>query len=245
MCYPALFMPKFRKEQRESYKETLKNARYLQREAQAIYDGYLLHDLKVPTMKQLEKMKYQDAVNVMRDLRAFRSPKDLVKRQLGGGAFVSKYEEKKIVRQHKQSEKRRAEKRALIPEEERPGLMGSEYETLTRPKPLDLNKASQKEFEAIARRLEKETSEEWQEEKRQNYIKNYMKGIETVFGDIADMADIRARLMKIPASMIDAATSIFEGLELSMVYDTNFGLKQRYEYFLENLEMAIEWAGRQ
>ena len=108
-------MAKLKRSQRESYKKTLANARYLKNEAKAIYKNKLLYDVYIPTLKQLDKMPYADVKNVMRDLRNLTRPSDLVKKSHTGGAAYSVFEEKKIRRQHKQAEERRAERRALLP----------------------------------------------------------------------------------------------------------------------------------
>ena len=112
MRYPCLFMAKLKRSQRESYKKTLANARYLKNEAKAIYKNKLLYDVYIPTLKQLDKMAYADVKNIMRDLRNLTRPSDLVKKAHTGGAAYSVFEEKKIRRQHKQAEERRAERRA-------------------------------------------------------------------------------------------------------------------------------------
>lgn len=234
-------MAKLRKSQRESYKKTLANARYLKNEAKALYKDKLVHDVYIPTMKQLEKMPYEDIKNIMSDLRNLNRPIDLVKKAHTGGAMYSPYEEKQIRRQHKQAEKRRAEQRALIPEEKIPGLMGSEFETQTRPMKDDIENASQKEFEKIAKRLAKETSIAEQQAKRERYYSNYLSGVYNIFGDKADLDEIYEKLTFIPYDMFDAATEIYEYLNMDFWYRDPHTLQERYESFKEQLDEAIEW----
>lgn len=237
-------MAKFRTVQREGYKKALANARYLKREAEALYKskGVQIYDLKIPTLKQLEKMPRSDAVNTMRDIRNLKKPSDLVQKRLGGGALVSAYEEKKIKRQYKQSEERRAERRELIPAESLPGLMGSEYETQTKSVKVDIGAVSQKEFEAIAKRLERETSEAEQERLKDVYYGNYLNAVNNVFGDIANLDEVWRKLTQIPYDVFDAATAIFEYLTLDFIYDTMQALENRYVNFLEDLDRADAWA---
>lgn len=234
-------MPKLRKSQRESYKKTLANARYLKNEAKALYKDKLVYDVYIPTMKQLEKMPYEDIKNIISDLRNLNRPIDLVKKAHTGGAMYSPYEEKQIRRQHKQAEKRRAERRALIPEEKIPGLMGSEFETQTRPMKDDIKNASQKEFEKIAKRLAKETSIAEQQAKSARYYSNYLSGVYNIFGDIADLDEIYEKLTFIPYDMFDAVTEIYEYLNMDFWYRDPHTLQERYESFKEQLDEAIEW----
>ena len=221
-------MAKFRTDRREGYKKALARARYLKREAEVLYKskGVQIYDIKIPTLKQLEKMLYSD----------------LVQKRLSGGALVSAYEEKKIKRQYKQSEERRAERRELIPAESLPGLMGSEYETQTRPVKVDIGAVSHKEFEAIAKRLERETSEAEQERLKGVYYDNYLNAVNNVFGDVANLDEVWRKLTQIPYDVFDAATAIFEYLTLDFIYDTTQALENRYVNFLEELDRADAWA---
>ena len=234
-------MAKLRKSQRESYKKTLANARYLKNEAKALYKDKLVHDVYIPTMKQLEKMPYEDIKNIMSDLRNLNRPSDLVKRAHTGGAIYSPYEEKQIRRQHEQAEKRRAERRALIPEEKIPGLMGSEFETQTRPMKDDIENSTQKDFEKIAKRLAKETSIAEQQAKSERYYSNYLVGVYNTFGDIADLDEVYAKLANIPYDIFDLVTEIFEYLNMDFWYRDPHTLKERYDSFMEQLDEAIEW----
>lgn len=234
-------MAKLKKSQRELYKKTLANARYLKNEAKAIYKDKLLYDVYIPTLKQLDKMPYADVKNVMRDLRNLTRPSDLVKKAHTGGAAYSLFEEKKIRRQHKQAEERRAERRALLPEEQIPGLMGSEIETQTRPIKLNIENAGQKEFERIAKRLEAETSEEEKQRKAETYYSNYMSGIYNVFGEIANLDEIYSKLTQIPADMFDMVTGIFEYLSMDFWYSDPHTIQARYDSFIEDLDRAVEY----
>lgn len=241
MRYPCLFMAKLKKSQRESYKKTLANARYLKNEAKAIYKDKLLYDVYIPTLKQLEKMPYADIKNVMRDLRNLNRPSDLVKKAHTGGAAYSVFEEKKIRRQHKQAEERRAERRALLPEEQIPGLMGSEIETQTRPLKLDIENVSQKEFERIAKRLAKETSAEEQKRKSEIYYDNYLSGIYNLFGEMADLEEIYSKLQQIPSDMFDVVTGMYEYLSMDFWYSDPNTIQVRYDNFKEDLDRAVEF----
>ena len=232
-------MAKLKKSQRESYKKTLANARYLKNEAKAIYKDKLLYDVYIPTLKQLDKMPYADVKNVMRDLRNLTRPSDLVKKAHTGGAAYSLFEEKKIRRQHKQAEERRAERRALLPEEQIPGLMGSEIETQTRPLKLDIENVSQKEFERIAKRLAKETSAEEQKRKSEEYYSNYMSGVYNVFGEIANLDEIYSKLEQIPPDMFDMITRMYEYLTMDFLYSDPNTLQARYDSFIEDLDRAV------
>lgn len=234
-------MAKLKKSQRESYKKTLANARYLKNEAKAIYKNKLLYDVYIPTLKQLDKMPYADVKNVMRDLRNLTRPSDLVKKAHTGGAAYSLFEEKKIRRQHKQAEERRAERRALLPEEQIPGLMGSEIETQTRPIKLNIENVGQKEFERIAKRLEAETSEEEKQRKAETYYSNYMSGIYNVFGEIANLDEIYSKLVQIPGDMFDMVTGIFEYLSMDFWYSDPHTIQARYDSFIEDLDRAVEY----
>lgn len=234
-------MAKLKKSQRESYKKTLENARYLRNEAKAIYKDKLLYDVYIPTLKQLEKMPYADIKNIMRDLRNLNRPSDLVKRVHTGGAMYSPYEEKQIRRQYGQAEKRRAERRALIPEEKIPGLMGSEFETQTRPLKVDIENVTQKEFEQIAKRLAKETSAEEQQRKGETYYSNYMAGLYNLFGNMVDLNEIYAKLSQIPFDMFDAVTEIYEYLTMDFWYSDPQTIQTRYENFKEDLDRAVEY----
>lgn len=234
-------MAKLKKSQRESYKKTLANARYLKNEAKAIYKDKLVHDVYIPTMKQLEKMPYADIKNIMKDLRNLNRPSDLVKRAHTGGALYSPYEEKQIRRQHEQAEKRRAERRALIPEEKIPGLMGSEFETQTKPMKDDIEHSSQKDFDKIAKRLAKETSLAEQQRKAQMYYSNYLAGVYNIFGEMADLDEIYGKLVEIPYDMFDAVTQIYEFLVMDFWYSDPQTLQARYDSFKKHLDEAIEW----
>lgn len=233
-------MAKLRKSQRESYKKTLANARYLKNEAKQIYKNKLLYDVYIPTLKQLEKMPYEDIKNVMHDLRNLSQPIDLVKESHAGGAIYSVFEEKKIRRQHKQAEERRAERRALLPEEQIPGLMGSEIETQTRPIKLNIENVGQKEFERIAKRLEKETSEEEKKRKSETYYSNYMAGIYNLFGEMADLDEIYSKLEQIPDESFDMITGMYEYLAMDFWYSDPSTLQERYNSFMEDLDRAVE-----
>ena len=234
-------MAKLRKSQRESYKKTLANARYLKNEAKALYKDKLVHDVYIPTMKQLEKMLYADIKNIMSDLRNLNRPSDLVKRAHTGGAIYSPYEEKQIRRQHEQSEKRRAERRALIPEEKIPGLMGSEFDTQTKPMEDDIEHSSQKDFNKIAKRLAKETSVAEQQRKAQMYYSNYLAGVYNIFGEMADLDEIYNKLLEIPYDMFDAVTQIYEFLVMDFWYSDPQTLQARYDSLKKHLDEAIEW----
>lgn len=234
-------MPKLKKSQRESYKKTLANARYLKNEAKALYKDKLVHDVYIPTMKQLEKMPYGDIKNIMSDLRNLNRPSDLVKRVHTGGAMYSPYEEKQIRRQHKQAEERRAERRALIPEEQIPGLMGSEFETQTRPMKVDIENVTQKEFEQIAKRLAKETSIEEQQKKSEIYYSNYLSALYNLFGEMADLNEIYSKLKQIPFDMFDAVTEIYEYLAMDFWYSDPQTIQTRYDNFKEDLDRAVEY----
>nr|DAL72431.1 MAG TPA: hypothetical protein [Caudoviricetes sp.] len=240
MRYPCLFMAKLKRSQRESYKKTLANARYLKNEAKAIYKDKLLYDVYIPTLKQLDKMAYADVKNIMRDLRNLMRPSDLVKKSHTGGAAYSVFEEKKIRRQHKQAEERRAERRALLPEEQIPGLMGSEIETQTRPIKLNIENVGQKEFERIAKRLESETSEEEKQRKSETYYSNYMAGIYNLFGEMADLDEIYSKLEQIPYESFDMITGMYEYLAMDFWYSDPSTLQERYNSFIEDLDRAVE-----
>lgn len=233
-------MAKLKRSQRESYKKTLANARYLKNEAKAIYKDKLLYDVYIPTLKQLDKMPYADVKNVMRDLRNLTRPIDLVKKSHTGGAAYSTFEEKKIRRQHKQAEERRAERRALLPEEQIPGLMGSEIETQTRPIKLNIENVGQKEFERIAKRLEAETSEEEKQRKSETYYSNYMTGIYNLFGEMADLDEIYSKLEQIPPESFDIITGMYEYLAMDFWYSDPSTLQERYNSFMEDLDRAVE-----
>ena len=236
-----MFMAKLKKSQRESYKKTLANARYLKNEAKAIYKDKLLYDVYIPTLKQLDKMPYADVKNVMRDLRNLTRPSDLVKKTHTGGAAYSVFEEKKIKRQHKQAEERRAERRVLLPEEQIPGLMGSEFETQTRPMKADIENATQKEFEQIAKRLAKETSAEEQQNKSETYYSNDLAGIYNLFGNMADLDEIYSKLIQIPYDIFDAVTEIYEYLGMDFWYSDPSTIQVRYDNFKEDLDSAVEF----
>ena len=233
-------MAKLKRSQRESYKKTLANARYLKNEAKAIYKNKLLYDVYIPTLKQLDKMPYADVKNVMRDLRNLTRPIDLVKKSHTGGAAYSAFEEKKIRRQHKQAEERRAERRALLPEEQIPGLMGSEIETQTRPIKLNIENVGQKEFERIAKRLESETSEEEKQRKAETYYSNYMSGIYNLFGEMSDLDEIYSKLEQIPPESFDMITGMYEYLAMDFWYSDPSTLQERYNSFIEDLDRAVE-----
>lgn len=234
-------MPKLRKSQRESYKKTLANARYLKNEAKALYKDKLVHDVYIPTKKQLEKMPYADIKNIMTDLRNLNRPSDLVKKAHAGGAMYSLYEEKQIRRQHKQAEKRRAERRALIPEEKIPGLMGSEFDTQTKPMKDDIENSNQKEFNKIVKRLAKETSVAEQQRRAQMYYSNYLSGVYNMFGEMADLDEIYGKLLEIPYDMFDAVTEIYEYLVMDFWYSDPHTLQERYDSFKKHLDEAIKW----
>lgn len=234
-------MAKLRKSQRESYKKTLANARYLKNEAKALYKDKLVHDVYIPTMKQLEKMPYADIKNIMSDLRNLNRPSDLVKKAHAGGAMYSAYEEKQIRRQHEQAEKRRAERRALIPEEKIPGLMGSEFDTQTKPMKDDIENSNQKEFNKIAKRLAKETSVAEQQRRAQMYYSNYLSGVYNMFGKMADLDEIYGKLLEIPYDMFDAVTEIYEYLVMDFWYSDPHTLQERYDSFKEHLDEGIKW----
>lgn len=234
-------MVKLRKSQRESYKKTLANARYLKNEAKALYKDKLVHDVYIPTLKQLEKMPYADIKNIMSDLRNLNRPSDLVKRAHTGGAIYSPYEEKQIRRQHEQSEKRRAERRALIPEEKIPGLMGSEFDTQTKPMEDDIEHSSQKDFNKIVKRLAKETSVAEQQRKAKMYYSNYLAGVYNIFGEMADLDEIYNKLLEIPYDMFDAVTQIYEFLVMDFWYSDPQTLQDRYDSLKKHLDEAIEW----
>lgn len=240
MRYPCLFMAKLKRSQRESYKKTLANARYLKNEAKAIYKNKLLYDVYIPTLKQLDKMAYADVKNIMRDLRNLTRPSDFVKKSHTGGAVYSVFEEKKIRRQHKQAEERRAERRALLPEEQIPGLMGSEIETQTRPIKLNIENVGQKEFERIAKRLEAETSEEEKQRKSETYYSNYMSGIYNLFGEMADLDEIYSKLEQIPPESFDMITGMYEYLAMDFWYSDPSTIQERYNSFIEDLDRAVE-----
>ena len=234
-------MTKLRKSQRESYKKTLANARYLKNEAKALYKDKLVHDVYIPTIKQLEKMPYADIKNIMSDLRNLNRPSDLVKKAHAGGAMYSAYEEKQIRRQHEQAEKRRAERRALIPEEKIPGLMGSEFDTQTKPMKDDIENSNQKEFNKIAKRLAKETSVAEQQRRAQMYYSNYLSGVYNMFGEMADLDEIYGKLLEIPYDMFDAVTEIYEYLAMDFWYSDPHTLQERYDSFKGHLDEAIKW----
>lgn len=233
-------MAKLKRSQRESYKKTLANARYLKNEAKAIYKNKLLYDVYIPTLKQLDKMSYADVKNIMHDLRNLTRPIDLVKKLHTGGAAYSAFEEKKIRRQYKQAEERRAERRALLPEEQIPGLMGSEIETQTRPIKLNIENVGQKEFERIAKRLEVETSEEEKQRKSETYYSNYMSGIYNLFGEMADLDEIYSKLEQIPPETFDMITGMYEYLSMDFWYSDPSTLQERYNSFIEDLDRAVE-----
>lgn len=233
-------MAKLKRSQRESYKKTLANARYLKNEAKAIYKNKLLYDVYIPTLKQLDKMVYADVKNIMRDLRNLTRPSDLVKKAHTGSAVYSVFEEKKIRRQHKQAEERRAERRALLPEEQIPGLMGSEIETQTRPIKLNIENVGQKEFERIAKRLEAETSEEEKQRKSETYYSNYMSGIYNLFGEMADLDEIYSKLEQIPPESFDMITGMYEYLAMDFWYSDPSTIQERYNSFIEDLDRAVE-----
>lgn len=62
--------------QREAYKKALANARYMQREAVAIYGKEALASIKIPTMRDIDKMKNADKISAMKVVRSIKSPAD-------------------------------------------------------------------------------------------------------------------------------------------------------------------------
>lgn len=235
-------MAKFSKKQEAGYKETLSRARHLKREADALYSNYLKYDVHIPTMKELRKMNYTDALNLMNDLRLFRSPKDLVKKVRGADAFVSNLEDKIFRRRYKKSEEIRAERRKLLRVEEDPGLLGTEIEISTRPIKVDLDKIGNKEYEHVMRRVMNETSDVVQEEKRAAYIENYLKGIKNVFGEdiIESDEEIIGLLGQIPYELFDLITAKNTLLTLDFIYDEFIKLTDRYQAFYQELKKRTD-----
>lgn len=226
--------------QREQYKKVLAHARYLKHEAEVLHKNVVLYDLRIPTIKELDKMNYEDAKALMQDLRNFRTHLDLVKKKNLGGALVSDYEKKRISRMSRATEKKKEKMRSLIEEQSIPGLMGTEIETQTRPAPINADDIEGADFDAVVKRLEIETSKAMDDQRREQYYTNYVKGVYNVFGDIANLDYIYSIIHKIPADIFYVLTQTTEYLQLAFIYDDLIGLSERYEVFLNDLVSVAE-----
>lgn len=230
-----LFVAKFRADQRKGYLNTLKKARAIQREANAIYKDRLVTQVKIPTIRELEKMNYTDAVKLMGDLRKINRPGDLVKKVRGQGYAASDYEVKRARRMAKEAEERKAELRERLTPEEEAVYMGSEYVTNLQPKKYDFEKSyKQADFDRIVRRLERETSEKRRQEQQDLFLTNYYNGIISVFGDMnpEEIDDLFRRLSDISPEDFEYYVGTNELLSLDFVYDTATVLQSRFDSFI-------------
>lgn len=228
-------MAKFRADQRRGYLNTLKKARAIQREANAIYKDRLVTQVKIPTIRELEKMNYTDAVKLMGDLRKINRPGDLVKKVRGQGYAASDYEVKRAYRMAKESEERKAELRERLTPEEEAVYMGSEYVTNLQPKEYDFESSyKQGEFDRIVRRLERETSEKRRQEQQDLFLTNYYNGIISVFGDTnpEEIEDLFRRLSGLSPDDFEYYVGTNEFLSLEFVYDTATDLQSRFDSFI-------------
>lgn len=237
-----LFMAKFRADQRKGYLNTLKKARDIQREANTIYKDRLVTQVKIPRIRELEKMNYTDAVKLMGDLRKINRPGDLVKKVRGQGYAASDYEIKRARRMAKEAEERKAELRERLTPEEEAVYMGSEYVTSLQPKEYDFEGSyKQADFDRIIRRLEKETSESVRQQKQDRYLTNYYNGIMAVFGDIHsdEISTLLSRLSHISADDFEYYTGVNELLSLDFIYDDATGLEARFNSFISAWEDVL------
>lgn len=76
-------MPRSNKVQRDSYKKALANARYMQREAAAIYGKNAVSMDKLPTMNDIDKMPHKEKISLMKVFRSIKSPLDFKKGYAG------------------------------------------------------------------------------------------------------------------------------------------------------------------
>lgn len=230
-----LFVAKFRADQRKGYLNTLKKARAIQREANAIYKDRLVTQVKIPTIRELEKMNYTDAVKLMGDLRKINRPGDLVKKVRGQSYVASDYEIKRARRMAKEAEERKAELRERLTPEEEAVYMGSEYVTNLQPKEYDFEKSyKQADFDRIVRRLERETSEKQRQEQQDLFLTNYYNGVISVFGDMnpEEIGDLFSRLSGISPEDFEYYVGTNELLSLDFVYDTATVLQSRFDSFI-------------
>ena len=228
-------MAKFRADQRKRYLNTLKKARAIQREANAIYKDRLVTQVKIPTIRELEKMNYTDAVKLMSDLRKIKRPGDLVKKVRGQGYVASDYEIKRARRMVKEAEERKAELRERLTPEEEAVYMGSEYLTSLQPKEYDFEGSyKQADFDRIIRRLERETSEKQRQEQQDIFLTNYYNGIISVFGDMnrEEIDDLFRRLSGLSPDDFEYYVGTNELLSLEFVYDTATVLQSRFNSFI-------------
>lgn len=237
-----LFVAKFRLDQRKGYLNTLKKARAIQREANAIYKDRLVTQVKIPTIRELEKMNYKDAVKLMGDLRKINRPGDLVKKVRGRGYAASDYEIKRARRMAKEAEERKAELRERLTPEEEAVYMGTEYATSLQPKEYDFeNSYKQADFDRIVRRLEKETSERVRQEKQDIYLANYYNGIMAVFGDTHrdEIEGLLSKLSRILPDDFEYYTGVNELLSLDFIYDDATVLEARFNSFISAWEDVL------
>lgn len=230
-----LFVAKFRADQRKGYINTLKKARAIQREANAIYKDRLVTQVKIPTIRELERMNYTDAVKLMGDLRKINRPGDLVKKVRGQGYVASDYEVKRARRMAKEAEERKAELRERLTPEEEAVYMGSEYVTSLQPKEYDFESSyKQADFDRIIRRLEKDTSEKHRQEQQDLFLTNYYNGVISVFGNMnpEEIDDLFRRLSAISPEDFEYYVGTNELLSLEFVYDTETVLQSRFNGFI-------------
>lgn len=229
------FVAKFRADQRKGYLNTLKKARAIQREADAIYKDRLVTQVKIPTIRELEKMNHTDAVKLMGDLRKIVRPGDLVKKVRGQGYVASDYEVKRARRMAKEAEERKAELRERLTPEEEAVYMGSEYVTNLQPKVYDFEGSyKQADFDRIIRRLERETSEKKRQEQQDLFLTNYYKGVMSVFGDMnpEEIDDLFRRISRLSPEDFEYYVGTNEFLSLEFIYDTATGLQSRFDSFI-------------
>ena len=228
-------MAKFRAEQRKGYLNTLKKARAIQREANVIYKDRLVTQVKIPTIRELEKMNYTDAVKLMGDLRKINRPGDLVKKVRGQGYAASDYEIKRARRMAKEAEERKAELRERLTPEEEAVYMGSEYVTSLQPKQYDFEGSyKQADFDRIVRRLVRETSEKQRQEQQDLFLTNYYNGVISAFGDIHsdEISRLFSKLSQVSADDFEYYVGVNELLSLDFIYDDATALEARFNSFM-------------
>lgn len=127
MCKPSFIMAGTNKLQRDAYKKALANARYMHREAVAIYGKNAVSMDKLPTIRDIDKMPHKEKMSLMKVIRSIKSPADFKKGYAGDST---------------QFEYKLAREKALNIEKMAKAKFGKQAADITAPSAGDLRKTS-------------------------------------------------------------------------------------------------------
>lgn len=235
-----LFMIK--KGQREKYKKELDRIRMLAREAKALKPE-LEQLVKIPTMKELDKMRDESVKKVMGALRKIRKWGDLVGERTEKGGKLTYTERIKLERDYKVIEERKAKNRKRIIPEQAYYLYASDFEIANRPKPFpNIKHMTQQGLDKLKERFNRQGKRTYERNQVKQYVSNYIKSLYTVYGRLMTEREeeVRGLLSRIPEPDWWLVFESYDYLSIDFRYLESEGdQRNNFEDLIDDLKRVI------